>query len=76
MKNKSDRIILDIDSPNHNQLKRAIDQSFRSKGMLYLPNNTFDCQGCGKPTNFKNAVEYFGQCFCEDCVDKWRHGHK
>lgn len=81
---KKTRTLLGIDSPTHNQLKKAI-QHHIYNGTLFLPENFEQqrqqerlrkCGGCARDLEYLTKKEYYGEIFCSDCVDKWKAGHK
>lgn len=69
--------ILKIDSPTRSQIKKSLDHHFDEKRKIYLPEG-YDqkCPGCGGELWKKGREEYFGEFFCQECVDKWKQGHK
>lgn len=81
---KKTRTLLDIDSPTHKQLKRAIDRHLYN-GTLFVPDDLEQqlqderkrkCGGCGRSKQNRQVKIYFGEEFCADCVEKWQAGYK
>ena len=81
---KKTRVLLDIDSPTRNQIKKALTHH-RMTGQLFLPEKyeqerlqarDLKCGGCGRDKNNLNLKIYYGEKFCSDCVEKWKSGYK
>lgn len=75
------KIILDIENPTRNQIKKAFNihrQNQRLASSLISPTGhpIKPCGGCGKHYDNTKSAIYYGEQFCSDCVEKWLHGEK
>ena len=55
-------------------MHRHREEQSKYRNGLYLPSLQKPCAGCGKE-EFKPEL-YFGEIFCNQCVEKWKAGHK
>lgn len=73
------RIILDLEAPTRDQAREALSRDLVNRNGIYIPQNLkreLDeyCKGCGHPFGSKKQESYFGETFCVDCVERWKHG--
>lgn len=74
------RILSDIDSPTRRQIRKALkaNEVFKSHNGLLIPSHipTKPCGGCGRHYKAENSAIYYGEQFCQECVEKWLAGHR
>lgn len=74
-------------SDNKNAWRGAIESrkqkinGYQQHGRILIPDNIKEelkefCPTCGESTHKRPKVKYFGEFFCQLCVDKMKNGFK